>query len=54
MQDLPREMFKEYAFFFLINIQRNAPDAATLQGFEQGFGMNKAAAAKREAFTAPP
>src|SRR5215475_14791227 len=45
MQDLTRQIFKEYAFFFLIDIQRNPPNVAALQSFDQGFGMNKAAAA---------
>ena len=42
VQDLSREIFKENAFLFLVDIQRNATDVSALQGLDEGPGMNKA------------
>ena len=42
VQDLSREIFKENAFLFLLDIQRNAAHVSALQGLDEGPGMNKA------------
>ena len=42
LQDLIGKIFKENAFLFLVDIQRNAAHVSALQGLDEGPGMNKA------------
>lgn len=44
-EDLARKIFEEDAFFFLINIERDTPELATLESVQQRSGIDEFAAA---------